>query len=109
MACDKFGCLVRPSGFDMRDKLAMLAQDRCTPGKRKIEAAANGSKHFAMFPPKLGGMAVVVLPVHDGMKGGVQFAMPYRVGKVVLFNEALDAFEFTDVLHRRHIHEPARQ
>ena len=58
MACNEFACLVRISRFDMRDELAMLAQDRGTAGEREVETPAHGSKHFAMLPPELGGMAV---------------------------------------------------
>ncbi len=109
MACNEFGCLVRISRFYMCDELTMLAKDRGTPGEREVEAPAHGSKHFAMLPPKLGGMAVVVLLVHYGVKGGVQLAMSQRVGEVVFFNQALDAFEFSNVLDGGHIHEPSRQ
>ena len=43
------------------------------------------------------------------MKSGIQFTVPERVGKVVLFNQALDTFEFGNVLDGSHIHEPSRQ
>jgi hypothetical protein len=109
MACNEFGCLVRMPRLYMRDKLAMLAKDCGTPGEREVETPTYGSKHFAMLPPKLGGMAVVVLLVHYRVKGGVQFAVSERVGEVVLFNQALDAFEFSNVLDGGHIHEPFRQ
>lgn len=109
MARNEFACFVSIPGFDMRDELAMLAKDRGTPGEREVETPAHGSKHFAMFPPKLGCVAVVVPLVHYGVEGGVQLAVPERVGEVVLFNQALDAFEFSNVLDGGHIHEPARQ
>src|SRR5437899_2894110 len=109
MAGNKFGRLVGISRLYDRDELAVLANDRGTPGEREIETPGHGSKHFAMLPPKLGGMAVIVSLVHHGVEGGIQLTVPECVGEVVLFNQALDAFEFGDVLAGSHIHEPPRQ
>ena len=109
MARNEFGCLVGISRFYMRDELAVLAKDRGTPGEREIETPAHGAQHFAMLPPKLGGMAVIVPLIHHGVKSGIQFTVPERVGEVVLFNQALDTFEFGNVLDGSHIHEPSRQ
>ena len=109
MACNQFGCLAGISRFYMRDELAVLAKDRGTPGEREIETPAHSPQHFAMLPPKLGGMAVIVPLVHHGVKGGIQLAVPERVGKIVLFDQALDTFEFGNVLDGSHIHKPSRQ
>jgi len=109
MACNEFACLVRVSRFYMLDELAMLAKDRGAASEREIETPAHGSKHFAMLPPKLGCVAVVVPLVHYGVEGGVQLAVPDRIGEVVLFNQPLDAFEFSNVLDGGHTHEPSRQ
>ncbi len=109
MARNKLGCLVRVARLYVLDELSMLAKDRRTPGECEVETPAHGSKHFAMLPPKLGGMAVIVLLVHYGMKGGVELTVPERVGEVVLFNQGLDAFEFSNVFDSRHADEPSRQ
>lgn len=109
MARNEFGCLVRVARLYVLDELSMLAKDRRTPGECEVETPAHGSKHFAMLPPKLGGMAVIVPLVHYGVKGGVELTVPERVGEVVLFNQRLDAFEFSNVFDGRHADEPSRQ
>src|SRR3989337_2446095 len=58
MAGNEFGRLVGFSRFYVRDEFAVLANDRGTPREREIETPADGSQHFAMLPPKFGGMAV---------------------------------------------------
>ena len=63
MASNEFGRLVGLARFHERDELAVLADDRGAPGKREIETAAHGPQHFAVFPPELGCVAVVVLQV----------------------------------------------
>lgn len=98
MASNKFGRLVGLSRFHESDELAVLAEDRGAPGKREIETAAHGPQHFAMLPPKLGGMAVIVPLVHHRVERGIQLAVLERVSEVVLFDQALEAFELGDVL-----------
>jgi len=52
------------------------------PGDGEVEAAADGAQHFAMLPPELGGVAVVVPLVHHGVEGGVELAVPELVGEM---------------------------
>jgi len=54
-------------------------------------------------------MAVVVAPVHDGMKRRIQFAVPQRIGEIVFLDEFLEALELGDVLLGRHADKPAGQ
>ena len=109
MARNEFGCVVRIPRLYMSDEFSMLANDRRTAGQREIETPAYGSQHFAMLPPKLGGMAVIVPPVHHGVESRIQLAMPECVGEVVLFDQTLETFELGDVLVGRHVHKPSRQ
>src|SRR5687767_10891987 len=96
MAGNQFGRLVGFSGLYKRDEFAVLPHDRGTAREREIEAPGDGSQHFAMLPPELGGMAVVVPLVHHGVEGGVELAVPENVGEIVLLDQALDAFELGD-------------
>jgi hypothetical protein len=109
MAGNEFGCLVGISRLYVRDEFAVLTNDRGTPGECEIETPADGSQHFAVLPPKLGGMAVIVPLVHHGVEGGIQLTVPECVGEVVLFNQTLDTLQFGDVLASSHIHKPSRQ
>jgi hypothetical protein len=43
------------------------------------------------------------------VKSGIQLTVPEVSAEVVLLNQALDAFEFGNVLDGRHIHKPSRQ
>ena len=76
MAGNEFGRLVGFSRLHVRDELAVLANDRGTPREREIETPAHGSEHFAVLPPKLSGMAVIVPLIHHGVEGGIQLAVP---------------------------------
>src|SRR6186713_2661936 len=94
MTGNKFGRLLGFSGLYQRDELAVLPHDRGTAGEGEIEAPGDGPQHFAMLPPEFGRMAIVVPLVHHGVEGGVELAVPERVGEIVLLDQALDAFEF---------------
>ena len=98
----EFGRLVGFSGLDMRDEFAVLLYDRGTAGEGEIEAPGHGSQHFAMLPPELGGMAVIVPLVHDGMEGSVELAVLENVGEIVLFDQPLDALAAPDVAWQEH-------
>src|ERR1700748_2792815 len=94
MASHQFGRLVGFSSFHQHDERAVLVHNRGTAGEGEIEAPADCAQNFAMLPPKLGGVAVVVPLVHHGVESSVELAVLELVRKIVVLNQALNALEF---------------
>src|SRR5688572_16501941 len=109
VACDKFGGQIGLAGLHQRDEFAVLAHDCGASREGEVETPGNRPQNLAMLPPELRGMAVVMPLVHHGVECRVEFAVPEYVGKVVLFDQALDTLKLGNVLAGCHVHEPSRQ
>src|SRR5690242_15370761 len=75
MAGHQFCRLVGFAGLHQLDQRAVLVHDRGTAGEGEIEPPGHGAQDFAMLPPELGGMAVIVPLVHHHVEGGVELAV----------------------------------